>query len=1294
MMRLSNYEMKFRRFSIVALLSLLLPFLAKADFGITLLPPTPTQISGEYKVDVIVYDFEDILSLQLSFQWDTSQFSDVDVVDISDEFSFPTYDYDSYDEGFLGFKLSSQSGDPLTLPDCAFIFSIKLKANSSQFTPPNIGNFPLATEVIASVNGTEQPIPLTQNLNCTNIGQLFAGLNNDSNKNCVADTNEYSIGLTPFNINIEKTDGTFNRVIDQNTSFLRNYVPVGEYQVSLTINDDAVWSVCEPEYTVNVLENQTTNVNFQAHTELGISTQAFQVGNNVRVDFLVHNFVNISFLSFRIEWPVIDMNFDSLISLDLQGGTNFNFGTGLADEGKLFFDWYNANNEGVTLPPCSRILSLSFSSINGVVPPIQSSSNQNFSHAENENGVIIIPSPNYGCTNAISISGDIFNDEDDNCSLTIGEAGLNEWKVQIENDNSTYYSSTKNNGNYIFYGLPGSYEISLVPPQNNLWETCTPAQTVNLTDSQPAVVNFAAQALLDCPQLTVDLGAPFLRRCFESTYNLQYCNDGTIPAEDAQVELTLDPYLGYVSSSIPFASQNGQTLTFPIGDVAVGQCGSFSVTVMVSCDAELGQTHCTEAHIFPDDICEPVNPLWDGSLLDVTGSCDGDSVRFLITNNGADMAQPAPFIVIEDDMINFEGPGIQLGAGQSYAVAVPANGSTWRVALDDADTNPFNGSTAVSVEGCGVNGSGSFSLGFVTQFPQGDESPFIDTDCQPNVGSYDPNDKTGYPNGYCAAHFIEPNQAIEYQIRFQNTGTDTAFTVVVTDTLPLPLDPTTVQPGASSHPYDFELLGNGVVRFTFNDIMLPDSNVNESGSHGYVRFTVAQDAANPNGTVISNQAGIVFDFNDPVFTNIYTHTVADDFVQSAGADGNLSVSGRVSTWYGAPVEDVEVTLVPTCPVYTASDGNFEFLELDTADYTLLASKPNLNKQEGVTVLDYLTLPSLVLNLAPNVVDFPYQYLAASLNGSGQIAGLGGITTFDLANFHRIVLGMDAPTLANNWLFVDANHVFQGPVPPFAEAPPTTVQLDQLSENKTGVDMVAIKPGNILHEPLLDSSLIAPYFYLVANPFANGEVEVELRSNGLNSLNGFQFGIVWDANMLAFERLDTAKLGALFNATVPGQLQLMSLAGSNADLPDSTILFKLVFRAANASAFSEIALDESLLPFQVVVEGLKLAGATFGNTSIGVSSIGAEPDNEGFFAKPAPNPVRTGHPIFIETNSETAQSLNLRIFDTSGKMVQSWAMEVQPGRDGFSIQPNLPKGAYFFNISNNQGEQKNSKLIVY
>jgi len=117
---------------------------------------------------------------------------------------------------------------------------------------------------------------------------------------------------------------------------------------------------------------------------------------------------------------------------------------------------------------------------------------------------------------------------------------------------------------------------------------------------------------------------------------------------------------------------------------------------------------------------------------------------------------------------------------------------------------------------------------------------------EPITNSHDPNDKSLMPIGKNAANTILQNDSVLlYTIRFQNTGNDTAFTVVVKDTLSPYLDPATIVPGASSHPYTFDLSGNGILTFRFDNIMLPDSNVNEPTSHGYFNYSIKQKKNNP-----------------------------------------------------------------------------------------------------------------------------------------------------------------------------------------------------------------------------------------------------------------------------------------------------------------------------------------------------------------------------------------------------------------------------------------------------------------
>jgi len=60
--------------------------------------------------------------------------------------------------------------------------------------------------------------------------------------------------------------------------------------------------------------------------------------------------------------------------------------------------------------------------------------------------------------------------------------------------------------------------------------------------------------------------------------------------------------------------------------------------------------------------------------------------------------------------------------------------------------------------------------------------------------------------------------------------------------------------------------------------MLPDSNVNEAASHGFVKFKISQKEDLSLGTVIYNRATIYFDFNDAVITNETFHTVAEPLI--------------------------------------------------------------------------------------------------------------------------------------------------------------------------------------------------------------------------------------------------------------------------------------------------------------------------------------------------------------------------------------------------------------------------------
>ncbi|MFT3911963.1 MAG: SdrD B-like domain-containing protein [Ferruginibacter sp.] len=131
-------------------------------------------------------------------------------------------------------------------------------------------------------------------------------------------------------------------------------------------------------------------------------------------------------------------------------------------------------------------------------------------------------------------------------------------------------------------------------------------------------------------------------------------------------------------------------------------------------------------------------------------------------------------------------------------------------------------------------------------------------------GSFDPNDKSATPA--LTPEQVANGDYISYNIRFQNTGTDTAFNVIITDTLSSFLQASSLKVVNASHPCKTTVQGNVVV-FEFLNILLPDSNVNEMKSHGFISFKIKPQSNVVLNTSIPNYAAIYFDYNLPVNTN-------------------------------------------------------------------------------------------------------------------------------------------------------------------------------------------------------------------------------------------------------------------------------------------------------------------------------------------------------------------------------------------------------------------------------------------
>ena len=535
--------------------------------------------------------------------------------------------------------------------------------------------------------------------------------------------------------------------------------------------------------------------------------------------------------------------------------------------------------------------------------------------------LIKISSSDYSFSN--TLTGNVYRDSVQNCRLDVVETGFPNRFVLLEKNNETRWTTTDLNGKYSIEIDTGTYNITSVLPNAN-WRFCTPSVTkrfsvVGAIDT----VNFAAQAAFYCPKMQVNAGTWGLRRCVENTYSVNYFNDGTALARNAYVEITIDSLMEFRRATVPLSSRVGQRLRFNVGDVNYGNGGRFDVTVYVKCgdSTRLNQTLCFESHVFPDTVCVSTTN-WNGGNVVVTGTCTRDSVEFLIRNTGNAPTGNLRRIIIEDQVMLFN-QQISLPANASTIYRTPANGSTWRMTVQQVPNNPRSAFATAFVEGCRVNATTPFSTGNVTTFPEADGDVAIDIQCLALQGSFDPNDKTGYPTGTGTNRLIGQNTDIEYLLRFQNTGNDTAFTVVLRDTLPPQLDIPSIETGASSHPYTWNLEGKGVLTFIFNNIRLVDSFRNEPQSHGFVKFRIKQKKDVLIGTKIENQAGIYFDFNAPVITNRTLHTIDKDLLLTATvehlADNKIRIKVFPNPFSNATTFEMDPSV---------SEGIFELFDLN------------------------------------------------------------------------------------------------------------------------------------------------------------------------------------------------------------------------------------------------------------------------------------------------------------------------------------------------------------------------------
>ena len=346
-------------------------------------------------------------------------------------------------------------------------------------------------------------------------------------------------------------------------------------------------------------------------------------------------------------------------------------------------------------------------------------------------------------------------------------------------------------------------------------------------------------------------------------------------------------------------------------------------------------------------------------------------------------------------------------------------------------------------------------------------------------------------------------------------------------------------------------------------------------------------------------------------------------------------------------------------VNTRNDGLFKFSGLDNGgDYTVF---PELNKNplNGVSTFDLLLIQKHVLNTKK--IENPYELIAADVNKSGSISIL------DMLQLRKIILGIDKEFKGNkSWRFVDANFNFKKEASPYQF--PEIVNINDLN-GTAEAHFYGIKIGDINGNAVANGSGLGDtrdqqeYLLQAENKVlvAGETYPLTIYADPSLQAEGMQFTLQYDPKKVQFESSLTDSI-LLSMMGVFEEEGLLTLSWASKMMPESMVL-SLPFTALQRGEIADMI---------QIGDRITRSEAYIGERTLPVNlDFTEKPGNSPIVLNPYPNPFidKVNIPYYLPVNA----SVNLKIFDFSGKLVRSIVQEGNAGLNTFDID-NLPPGS--------------------
>jgi len=389
------------------------------------------------------------------------------------------------------------------------------------------------------------------------------------------------------------------------------------------------------------------------------------------------------------------------------------------------------------------------------------------------------------------------------------------------------------------------------------------------------------------------------------------------------------------------------------------------------------------------------------------------------------------------------------------------------------------------------------------------------------------------------------------------------------------------------------------------------------------------------------------------------------------------------------LEDIDVQLSggQNDLVNTGMVGTYKFENLNAGNSFVIAPFKNDNHAIGVNTFDLILIRRMILGEGQFT---PQQYIAADVNKSGSVS------VIDMIEMRKVILQHQTEFKYNtSWRFIDKEYIFPDDKNPFLEAFPETIFIENYIHSKYNYDFIALKTGDINQDAYRDSiqsitdrSSQSAYFEVNNQTFKKGETVVTYLSS-LENLIGFQFGLVFENDLLQFENLEpNAAILKMENFNLAKAENGLLLTSFDGKLFPKQPLFKLEFTALeNGNLADAISIQETALAPQAYTSELEILNPILKFNGIEKETISTF---ELFQNKPNPFTKET----IVECWAQNKMNGTLEIFNLAGKRIFKEEKKMEVGVNQFKIKAKhfSNTGVYFYKLTTPFGVK--TKRMMY